>query len=289
MRYLIAVADAGSLTKAAEMLGVAQPALSQALTRMENGLGVRLFTRSRRGAELTLAGQAIIEDVRSSIARAEVATLKAKAIGAGRSGRLTVAFVTQAVYEALPRALRVFHAELPEVDVILREMSNAEQVAALEKGTIDIGLLHTPISINGKMNEKMVRRDRFIAAVPLSFPVADDGKVSLSEIARKGLVWFPKEQLPVVQTEILSAFRRAGHEIRVTQEANRALSVLACVAAELGTSLLPESVRALNHAGVRYAEIRDPDHLPYFELSAIWPARSRPTFADRFAATLETA
>jgi DNA-binding transcriptional LysR family regulator len=98
-----------------------------------------------------------------------------------------------------------------------------------------------------------------------SFPVADDGKVSLSEIACKGLVWFPKEQLPVVQTGILSAFRRAGHEIRVTQEANRALSVLACVAAELGISLLPESVTALNHAGVRYAEIRDADHLPYFE------------------------
>ena len=70
MRYLLAVADAGSLTHAAAALGVAQPALSQALKRLETELGVRLFDRSRRGATLTEAGRAIIDDVRASLALA---------------------------------------------------------------------------------------------------------------------------------------------------------------------------------------------------------------------------
>jgi DNA-binding transcriptional LysR family regulator len=72
----------------------------------------------------------------------------------------------------------------------------------------------------------------------------------------------------------------------VVQDANRTLTVLSCVAAGLGWSLLPRSVRALRHEGVRYAEVRDGAGLPPFELSALWLARSRPTFADAFAAML---
>jgi len=77
------------------------------------------------------------------------------------------------------------------------------------------------------------------------------------------------------------------HDTRVVQDANRTLTVLACVAAGLGWSLLPESVRALGHEGVRYANVRDGDELPRFDLSALWRARSRPTLADLFADMLE--
>ena len=85
---------------------------------------------------------------------------------------------------------------------------------------------------------------------------------------------------------MLAAFRAAGHEVRIVQDANRTLTVLSCVAAGLGWSLLPSSVRSLQHAGVRYAQVRDGAALPSFELAALWLVRSRPTFADAFAAML---
>lgn len=286
MRCVVAIAEAGSLTKAAERLGLAQPALTQTLNRLEKELGTPLFTRTRRGAALTDAGLAVIDDLRASLAYGDTATERARAMGAGRAGRLTIGFVTHAVYEVLPNALRWLRAEHPQLDVVLREMSNAEQVAALEGGRIDIALLHPPVSVTARVHELRLGEEPLIAALPAAWPLDEDGCVSLADVARHGLVWFPEQQIPALRAQLLGALRRAGHETRVVQDANRTLTVLACVAAGLGWSLLPRSVRALQHEGVRYAEVRDGAGLPAFELSALWLARSRPTFADTFAAML---
>lgn len=283
MRCIVAVADAGSLTRAAEQLGQAQPALTQTLNRIERELGVRLFERTRRGALLTDAGHAVVEDLRASLAHIDAAADRARAIGQGRGGRLIVGFVTHAVYKVLPHALDRLRREYPQVAVVLREMSNAEQVAALAKGTIDVALLHPPVSLAVKLHERQLGHDKLIAVVPATYALAEDGTVSLADVAAHGLVWFPESQMPALRAELLGVFRRRGHDMRVVQDANRTLTVLACVAAGLGWSLLPESVRALGHEGVRYATVRDGDELPRFDLSALWRARSRPTLADVFA------
>ncbi|SAK45820.1 LysR family transcriptional regulator [Caballeronia pedi] len=287
LKYFLAVVDAGSVTRAADVLDIAQPALSQALSRMERDLGVKLFERTRRGAQLTPAGEAIVEDIRLSVARIDAASHRAREIGAQRGGRLTIGFASAALFSLLPRAIAALREEVPNVELLLREMSNAEQASALEKGSIDIGLLHTPVAVGGRMREKLIVRERLLAVLPLAFSVGDDGKVGLKDLSDAGLVWFPGDQLPVVRAGILSAFRKAGCEANVVQDANRSLTVLACVAAGCGASLLPQSVTALQFAGVRFCDVRDGDNLPPFELSAIWPMRSRPTLADRFAALLE--
>ena len=286
MRCVVAIADSGSLTRAAESLGLAQPALTQTINRLEANIGTRLFTRSRRGAVLTEAGHAIIDDLRASLAYGDVALARARAIGTGEGGELTIGFVSHAVYEVLPRALRRFRAAHPQVRFVLREMSNAEQVEALERGRIDVALLHPPVSVNARVHELKLGAEAMIAALPAGFPVTDDGLVSLAELASHGLVWFPEQQVSGLRNEMLSAIRSAGHHVAVVQEANRTLTVLAAVAAGLGWSLLPRSVRALRHEGVRYAEVRDGACLPSYELAAMWRARSRPTFADAFAAVL---
>lgn len=283
MRCIVAVANAGSLTRAAEQLGLAQPALTQTLNRIEHELGVRLFERTRRGAVLTDAGHAIVEDLRASLAHGDAAAERARAIAQGRAGRLVVGFVTHAVYEVLPHALDRLRREYPQVAVVLREMSNAEQVVGLENGTIDVALLHPPVSLTVKLHERQLGHDKLIAVVPSTFALGEDGTVSLADVAARGLVWFPESQMPALRAELLGVFRRCGHDTRVVQDANRTLTVLACVAAGLGWSLLPESVRALRHEGVRYATVRDGDELPRFDLSALWRARSRPTLADVFA------
>ncbi|SCK61733.1 DNA-binding transcriptional regulator, LysR family [Variovorax sp. HW608] len=286
MRCVVAIAETGSLTGAAQRLGFAQPALTQTLNRLEAELGTKLFVRNRRGAALTEAGLAIIDDLRASLAHADAANERARALGAGRAGRLTVGFVTHAVYEVMPRALRRLRAEHPQVDVVLKEMSNAEQVDALEGGRIDIALLHPPVSVTARVHERRLGEERMVVALPVHYDLPTDGRVSMAQVAAHGLVWFPAAQMPALRTALLGTFRSAGYDLRVVQDANRTLTVLACVAAGLGWSLLPSSVRALRHEGVRYAELSDGDDLPAFELSALWLARSRPTFADIFATML---
>ena len=287
LEYFVQVAELGSFSKASVVLDIAQPALSQALTRMERDLGVKLFERTRRGAQLTAAGEAIVEDIRLSVARIDSASHRAREIGAQRGGRLTIGFVSAALFGLLPRAIAALRSEVPNVELALREMSNAEQASALEKGGIDIGLLHTPVAVGGRMREKLIVRERLLAVLPSSFAIGGDGRVGLRDLSEAGLVWFPSDQLPVIRAGILSAFRKAGCEANVVQDANRSLTVLACVAAGCGASLLPQSATAVQFTGVRFCDVRDGNNLPPFELSAIWPMRSRPTLADRFAALLE--
>lgn len=286
MRCVVAVAETGNLTRAADQLGLAQPALTQTLNRLEAEIGAKLFERNRRGAAPTEACLAVLDDLRASLAHGDAASERARAIGAGRAGRLTIGFVTHAVYEVLPRALRRLRAEQPQLDVVLREMSNAEQVAALEGGRIDVALLHPPVSVNARVHELQLGGETFVAALPVGDAPVDGAAVSLADIAEHGLVWFPEQQIPALRARLLSAFRSAGHDVRVVQDANRTLTVLACVAAGMGWSLLPSSVRALQHEGVRFAEVREVNLLPRFELSAMWRMRSRPGFADLFARML---
>ncbi|WP_251863312.1 LysR family transcriptional regulator [Achromobacter sp. Marseille-Q4962] len=283
LRYFLAVVDHGSVSRASAWLGIAQPALSQALRRMEQDLGVRLFDRSRQGASPTPAALSILEDVRASVARIDAAAQRAREIGRGAAGQLTVGLVSSALFDTLPRALRALRRQAPGVRVILREMSNAEQAEALQTGEIDIGLMHTPVAVGGRMRERQLLRERLVAAVPDEFEAEADGTVTLARIARAGLVMYPQSQLPAFYAGILDALRRAGHEAHVAQEANRTLTVLACVAGGCGVALLPSWIRSLNFSGVRFCEVRDGQDLPSFDLSAIWPARSTPTLADLFA------
>ncbi|ALD92757.1 LysR family transcriptional regulator [Cupriavidus gilardii CR3] len=283
LRYFLAVIDHGSVSRAADWLGIAQPALSTALARMETDLGVRLFERSRRGAQPTPAALAILDDVRTSVERIDAAARRAQEIGRGSAGQLTIGLVSSALFDTLPRALRELRRRAPGVRVILREMSNAEQAEALRTGAIDIGLMHTPVAVGGRMRERPLLRDRLVAAIPDELEPGPDGKVSLAQIADAGLVMYPQSQLPAFHAGILDAMRKAGHEAYVAQEANRTLTVLACVAGGCGVALLPSWIRSLNFRGVRFCEVRDGAALPTFDLSAIWPARSVPTLADLFA------
>ena len=283
LRYFLAVIDHGSVSRAADWLGIAQPALSTALARMEKDLGVRLFERSRRGAQPTTAALAILDDVRTSVERIDAAARRAQEIGRGSAGQLTIGLVSSALFDTLPRALRELRRRAPGVRVILREMSNAEQAEALRTGAIDLGLMHTPVAVGGRMRERPLLRDRLVAAIPDELEPGPDGKVSLAQIAEAGLVMYPQAQLPAFHAGILDAMRKAGHEAHVAQEANRTLTVLACVAGGCGVALLPSWIRSLNFRGVRFCEVRDGEALPTFDLSAIWPARSVPTLADLFA------
>nr|WP_242631144.1 LysR family transcriptional regulator [Variovorax paradoxus] len=96
MRCIVAIAEDGSLTRAAENPDLAQPALTQMLKRLESEVGTKLFTRTRRGAALTEAGLAIVDDLRASLAYGDAATERVRAMGAGRAGRLTIGLVTHA-------------------------------------------------------------------------------------------------------------------------------------------------------------------------------------------------
>src|SRR3546814_16356197 len=87
LKNFLAVLEHGAISQAAHQLGIAQPALSQSIARMEKSLGVKLFERSRSGALPTAAALAIADDVKSGLFRLDEATRTARATRQGLAGR----------------------------------------------------------------------------------------------------------------------------------------------------------------------------------------------------------
>ena len=103
----------------------------------------------------------------------------------------------------------------------------------------------------GRRRARIIRRDPLVAVQPKDFRRQPDGTVTLQDLAGTGLVWFSHDQLPLIRAGILSAFRQAGHPVDIVLDVNRTLTVISCVAAGCGVSLLPHSIHTFAFEGGR--------------------------------------
>src|SRR6185312_833806 len=133
LRYFAAVAEELHFGRAAKRLLVAQPALSQQIKQLEDELGVQLLERNRRRVTLTDPCRAFLEAVKDILARTEAAVLAAQLAGRGQAGSLIVGFNSGALADMLPASVGAFRREFAGVEVVLREMTTAEQAAALRE------------------------------------------------------------------------------------------------------------------------------------------------------------
>ncbi|HLH13715.1 MAG TPA: LysR family transcriptional regulator, partial [Solirubrobacteraceae bacterium] len=117
LRYFIALAEATSFAGAATSLGIAQPALSQQIRKLEDELDVVLFRRGNRGTHLTPAGEAFLPRARVALANAADAVATARRAGRGASGHLTVGFIGSAAHTLIPAALRLYRKLNPGVEI----------------------------------------------------------------------------------------------------------------------------------------------------------------------------
>jgi len=277
LRHFLAVAYELHMGRAAERLGMAQPPLSQSSARLERDLGVRLFERGRRRLALTRAGEAFLDEARSAVAHAESARRLATAADSGSAGVLRLGFVSAALYEWLPRLMAQLRDTYPDVRPQLVELSTNEQLDALAKGAIDIGFVHPPLGADSAFTLLEFPAEPLLAVLP------DDGKqgdVGLADIAALGLVLFPAAQGPVLHARIMDAFARAQLQVRVVQEATRALTMLALVSAGLGAALLPASIQRIAYRGVRYARLAGAD-LPALPLAMVARRKAQPAVVRR--------
>lgn len=157
LRQFVAVAEELNFHRAAERLHMAQPPLSQAIRKLEDALGLSLFERSNRSVALTPAGAAFLVSARRVLALIDEGIREAQAVAAGRAGRLSITFVGTA-HDLLPAALRRFRTEYPGVELVLREATTGEQIAAIAAGEADIGLMRRPgIMIAQLASETLLR------------------------------------------------------------------------------------------------------------------------------------
>lgn len=254
LRYFQAVAEERHFGRAAARLHMAQPPLSQQIRQLEAELGVTLLDRNTRKVELTPAGEAYLERVRTILTEVDDAGNEARRVDAGLEGRIVVGCVGSATYSLLPAFARAMRQELPGVDVAFRgEMLVPAQVAALLAGEIDLALLRPPLD-EAALRVATLREDRLIVALPDGHRLAGRRRLRVADLRDEGLVVHAARR-SVMHETVERLCRGAGFEPRVRHEVAETSTLVTFVAAGLGIAVVPEPVAGLGVAGVRYVPL----------------------------------
>jgi DNA-binding transcriptional LysR family regulator len=258
LRYFVAVAEERHFGRAAARLHMAQPPLSQAIRQLEGELGVTLLHRTTRRVDLTDAGIAYLERARAILAEVDEAAQHARRVAAGAVGHLTIGCVGSATYSLLPALSRHLSAELPGIDFSFRgEMLAPDQVAALQRGTIDVALLRPPVA-DLSLAVRTLRRDRLVVALPVDHPLARRTRVSAAALAEADLIVHSAGRRSVMYDVVLGLLHEAGIEPRIRHEVGETSTLVTLVAGGLGLAVVPEPVTALALDGVTYRPLVRP-------------------------------
>lgn len=251
LRYFTVLAEELHFGRAAQRLAITQPPLSSAIKALEEELGVQLLSRSSKHVELTPAGAAFLEEARQILDRVARASSVAKAVAKGMRGRLEIGMTGSLVYREVPAIVQDFSAAAPGIEVVLREMSTAEQLDALLHGQLHAGFVNAA-AVPPQLESLPLEDDEFVLCLPGSHPRAGQVEVDLRDLADESFVMFSREVSPANYDNVITIFSRVGIHPRTAHAARQWLTIVAMVAHGLGISLVPRSIARSRVDGVRF-------------------------------------
>lgn len=255
LAQFVAIAQAGSFRAAAQQVYVAQPALSVAMRKLEDAVGAPLFVRGRRGVALTPAGEAFLLEARRCLLHAEQARQSARQAALGEGGTVRLGFVGSAAYGLLPQLLPGFLARYPGVQLELVEGTTVSIVPMLREGTLDVGIIRSPVDDADDLRVQDVQADRLVAVLPRTHALATRRRISLAALKDESFVMFSRSQVPGLRAIILQACRDAGFTPRITQDATQIQTVVGLVGSGLGVALVPGVATDSGTERVRYVAL----------------------------------
>lgn len=286
LRQFIAVSEALNFSRAAEQLAVAQPALSRGIQLLEHQLGVKLLLRNNRRVELTEAGRTFLTGCRGLMNDLEEAVRKARKAQDGSLGTLSIGYTDFAISGALPSLLDRFRQTLPEVGLDLLYGPTHQQINDLRTGKIDVGFLSSPLKGDDKFVSLPVQRDRFVAVLPLSHPLARDGAVEIRSLANEPFIFGVMTRWQNFRRHVDALCLKAGFAPRVVQEAYNTESIFGLVSANIGVTIHLECAKNYVCRGVAILPLADVDDLITTE--AVWRANGTSAVLSRFVEFLLT-
>ncbi len=254
LRYFVAVAEEGHVTRAAERLGIQQPPLSQQIHALENELEVQLFRRKPRGVELTDAGHSLLADARRILGDVDAALAKVRRTARGEQGRINIGFTSSAPFHPFVQGvLRRFRDTHPHVSVALEESGTADLVADLRAERLDAAFIRSPIPDGDGVAVHNVLVEGMCVALPRDHRLAKRkaaDPIALEDLAGDPFVLYRRASGPGLYDSITGACHDAGFMPRIEQEAPRIVATLNLVASGLGVTVVPQSLTAMRMAGI---------------------------------------
>ncbi|WP_295524430.1 LysR substrate-binding domain-containing protein [uncultured Pseudacidovorax sp.] len=266
LRYFLAVAQTGHMTRAAEQLGIQQPPLSVQIKALERQLGMPLFRRHPRGVALTDAGRAFQAEAERLMQDMAAMEARMARLARGEAGVLSVGFTSSAAaHRFVPQALREFRRQYPGVELQISENNAAELTEALAAGRLHGGLLRVPVAAPPGLVFETLLREPVLAALPIEHPLAAGRRaghaLSLAELCAQPLILVRRAGAPGLYAELLSLAHARGLRPQVVAEVERMMSNLNLVAAGVGLSVVPASMEGVHAHAIAYLPLADAEAL----------------------------
>jgi DNA-binding transcriptional LysR family regulator len=268
VRCFVAVAEELHFGRAAARLNMTQPPLSRQIQILERILGVTLLQRGNRLVKLTPAGQSFLTEARLILKLTESAALLARRVGEGKAGSVNIGFTVASSYSYVPELVAACRQQMPDVELILKEMVSGDQLKGLGSGEIDIGLLRPPIPRSG-LQFFRVKAEPMIAAVPAGHRLAGATAIGLPELAAEPFIMYAPYEARYFHDLLVELFSRAALAPVYVQHLAQIHSILAIVHSGVGVALVPEAAQNLQFSGVALRPLAEPQQRAA-ELYFVW-------------------
>lgn len=261
LRYFMAVANAGHITRAAESLGIQQPPLSQQIRALEDEIGIALFQRHPKGVDLTDAGRQLKSEATRVLAGVAAMQERMAAFVRGERGRIAVSFTSSAAAHAFtPETLRTCRKRHPDIGLEVSENNAAEITEAVASARLHCGFLRVPVSRPPGLVFEELLQEESLLAIPLDHRLAREKSkpVALKELHGEHLILVRRPGAPGLYANLLAACARQKVEVHLAAEVDRMTTNVNLVAAGVGLSLVPASMRGAHAHAIVYRRLADP-------------------------------
>jgi LysR family hca operon transcriptional activator len=238
LRYFVAVAEAGSLTVAAEQtLHTSQPSLSRQIRDLEDEVGTQLLTRKARGIELTPAGRVFLDHARSVLSQVEAAGKAARRITHPAKPCFVMGFLTGHELTWMPEAIKILRDELPNVDVMVSSQYSPLLADGLSKGKIDAAFLRREKGMPG-LAFRLLVKEPLMVILPSNHRLAARKSIGPRDLVGEPFV-IVSDTAPVLRAVIDNYLKRPGIKITPAHEADHVTMGISLIMSTRGVGLLP--------------------------------------------------
>ena len=250
LRYFVSVAEHGSFTKAAVNHYISQTAITQQIHALEENIGVALLNRSSRPVSLTPAGKVFLKEAREILGRMDTALQHAREASTGLEGELHLGYTKGYEHSDLPRYLRTFHREYPNVLLSCYRRNTDELAVGLINGDYDV--IFTWDSTNLRQEDAIMLRP--FEHVPLrvalyaNHPLARRKSLSRRDLKQENILFMSPSGTghSFGDDMYIRLYQQAGYQPNILLRSSDMESILMMVAAEQGISIVPEYSHAWN-------------------------------------------
>jgi len=254
LRYFVAVADAGSFTRAAERCAVSQPSLSQQILKLERDLKQRLFDRLGRKVLLTAAGRLLLDRAVGILANVDDARRLLRDGDDLQGARFSVGAIPTIAPYLLPAVLERHLRRWPGVEVTVEEDVTANVLRAVAAGELDLGLVALPVR-DERLDAEALLTEPLLLALPPRHRLARRARITPDDLHDERFILLG--EMHCLGEQVLSFCRASGCQPRITCRSAQIATIEALIAAGQGISLLPAMARRGGGVRLVYRTLAD--------------------------------